>query len=149
MLKLHHDMLKYNALGQGKHIISIYDGDVREEISKKKEYCTLPKCFLPIQSVEKYLKKKLIDEPDRDFVKLVGDKYFINRSLDSIIHDYQNDSRTIEGKDKDGKNLYNVLLANLEKIDVSEKDFIKYISDDIYNYEKPTKFIEALTKLLS
>ena len=54
-LKLHHDMITYNALGVGKHIISIYDGDVKDSISKKKEYSSLPKCFLPIPSIEKYL----------------------------------------------------------------------------------------------
>ena len=149
MLKLHHDMIKYNTLGANKHIISIYDGDVKNDISKRKEYSDLPKCFLPIPSVEKYLKKKLLDEPDQTFIKLIGDKYFIKRSLQSIIHDYQNDPRTAKTKDNDGKNLYAVLLANLLEIDISEKDFIKYIADDIYFYENPTKFVESLTKLLT
>ena len=86
MLKLHHDMITYNTLGQGKHIISIYDGDVKNSISKKKEYATLPKCFLPIPSVEKYLKGKFVDSPDRTFIKLIGDKYFALRSLQDIIN---------------------------------------------------------------
>lgn len=36
MLQLHHDMITYNTLGVGKRIISIYDGDVKQDISKKK-----------------------------------------------------------------------------------------------------------------
>ena len=60
MLQLHHDMITYNTLGVGKRIISIYDGDVKKEISKKKEYKNLHKCFLPIPSIEKYLKTKLV-----------------------------------------------------------------------------------------
>ena len=149
MLKLHHDMLKYNTLGAGKRIISIYDGDVKDTISKKKEYIDLPKCFLPIPSVEKYLKKKLIDEPDREFIKLIGDKYFNQRSLPSIIADYQNDPRTAKSKDYDGKILYAIILSNLEKVDILERDFIKYIADDIYDYEKPTGFVASLAKLLT
>ena len=35
MLQLHHDMITYNTLGVGKRIISIYDGDVKQRISKK------------------------------------------------------------------------------------------------------------------
>lgn len=149
MLRLHYDMVTYNTLGTGKHIISIYDGDVKDEISKKKEYSTLPKCFLPIPSVEKYLKKKLVDSPDREFIKLIGDKYFNQRSLQDIINDYKNDPRTRSGNDNDGKSLYTVIVANIEKIGITENDFIKYIADDIYSYENPTNFIVSLRKLLS
>lgn len=35
MLQLHHDMITNNTLGVGKRIISIYDGDVKQDISKK------------------------------------------------------------------------------------------------------------------
>ena len=148
MLKLHHDMVTYNTLGVGKSIISIYDGDVKDSISKREEYKDLPKCFLPIPSVEKYLKRKLVDEPDRAFIKQIGDKYFTQRSLDDIIADYINDPRTSKTNDHDGKNLYKVITSNLDKIGISEDEFIKYLADDIYDYEKPTKFVETLKKQL-
>lgn len=149
MLKLHHDMVTYNTLGAGKHIISVYDGDVKDTISKRKEYSTLPKCFLPIPSVEKYLKRKCIDDPDRKFIKLIGDKYFNQRSLPTIIDDYRNDERTRKSKDSDGKIFYKIICSNLGKIGMPEQDFIKYIADDIYGYEKPAKFIESLRILLT
>lgn len=149
ILKLHYDMVTYNTLGQGKHIISVYDGDVKDSISQKSEYRNLPKCFLPIPSVEKYLKQKLFDNPDKPFIKLIGDKYFNQRSLPDIISDYRNDSRTIAGKDGDGKNFYKVILANVEKTGISEVDFIKYIADDIYDYENPSNFVVSLAKLLA
>ena len=150
MLKLHHDMITYNTLGVGKKIISIYDGDVKDEVSKRTEYITLPKCFLPIPSVEKYLKRKFVDEPDKTFIKLIGDKYFNQRSLLDIINDYKRDPRTaLQSKNnKNGKNLYDIIIANLCTIGISESDFIKYIADDIYEYENPQKFVEALRKLL-
>ena len=149
MLKLHHDMVTYNTLGQGKKIISIYDGDVEDSIAHDERYSNLLKCFLPIPSVEKYLKTKLLDDYDGAFVKLIGDKYFNQRSLTSIVNDYKNDSRTTGGKDSSGKNLYKVIISNLEKMGMTEADFIKYLSDDIYEYEKPTKFVSTLTRLLS
>ncbi len=149
MLKLHYDMVTYNTLGVGKQIISIYDGDAKDEICKKNDYINLPKCFLPIPSLEKYLKKKFIDEPDKNFIKMIGDKYFNQRSLKDIILDYKNDDRTKKSNDNDGKILYKIICANLKKKGMDEDSFVKYISDDIYKYENPNKFVESLKKLLS
>lgn len=149
MLKLHYDMVTYNTLGVGKHIISIFDGDVKDDICKKDEYKSLPKCFLPIPSVEKYLKKTMIDEPDKKFIKLIGDKYFNQRSLKDIIFDYKNDERTKKSDDKDGKIFYKIICSNLKKIGISEEKFIQCISNDIYDYEKPDGFVNSLKKLLS
>lgn len=149
MLKLHHDMVTFNTLGVGKHIISIYDGDVKDGISSKEEYKNLQKCFLPIPSIEKYLKNKLHDNPDKTFIKLIGDKYFTQRSINDIIHDYENDPRTKTYKDNNGKNFYSVLVSNLEKNGILENEFIKYLCDDIYTYEQPTSFVQSLSRLLS
>jgi len=94
MLKLHHDMVTYNTLGVGKHIVSIFDGDAQSEVAKHKEYNTLPKTFLLIPSIEKYLRKKCILDKDQIFIKQINDKYFGICSLKDIINDYNNDSRT-------------------------------------------------------
>lgn len=149
MLKLHYDMVTYNTLGVGKHIVSIFDGDVKDDICKRDEYKSLPKCFLPIPSVEKYLKRIMIDKPNKEFIKLIGDKYFNQRSLKDIIFDYKNDERTKKSHDNDGKIFYKIICSNLKKIGMSEEKFIQYISNDIYNYEKPYSFVESLKNLLS
>ena len=149
MLQLHHDMITYNTLGVGKRIISIYDGDVKQDISKKDEYKSLPKCFLPIPSIEKYLKEKLIDTPDLKFIKLLGDKYFTQKSLQNILLDYKNDPRTKSNTDNDGKNLYKVLSSNLYKSGIDEDRFVMYLCDDIFDYEDLSKFTDTLSTLLS
>lgn len=149
MLQLHHDMVTYNTLGVGKHIISIYDGDVKDEISKKEDYKSLPKCFLPVPSIEKYLKNKLIVSPDITFTKLIGDKYFTQRSLKDILLDYQNDPRTKQFEDKDGKALYKILCSNLHKSGIDEELFIKYLCDDIFSYENLSGFTATLQRLLN
>ena len=149
MLQLHHDMITYNTLGVGKRIISIYDGDVKEAISKKEDYKNLLKCFLPIPSIEKYLKSKFIDSLDMEFIKIIGDKYFNQRSLKSILLDYKNDPRTKSKPDNDGKNLYKVLCANLNKSGIDEDHFVTYLCDDIFEYEDLDKFTKTLTEMLS
>ena len=80
---------------------------------------------------------------------MIGDKYFNQRSLNDIINDYMNDPRTVGSNDKDGKNLFAILLSNLNKIGLSEENFIKYISDDICDYENPVDFVNTLKKMLS
>lgn len=151
MLKLHHDMVTYNAIGVGKHILSVYDGDAKEFVNKKSGYAALPKAFLPIPSIEKYLKRKCIDDNDSVFIKRIGDKYFTQRSLKDIIHDYKNDARTKLSKDNDGKNFYSILISNLEKNGIQEQDFVKYLCDDIAELEATEikSFTVTLTYLLS
>ena len=148
MLKLHHDMVTYNTLGIGKHIVSIFDGDAQTEVAKHKEYNSLPKCFLPIPSIEKYLRKKCIIEKDRIFIKQINDKYFGIRSLTDIINDYNNDPRTTKGYDNDGKAFYKVIISNLEKVGITEQAFITYLCDDICSYEDISKFVADIEKLL-
>lgn len=99
-------------------------------------------------SLEKFLRSKCIIEKDKKFIKLIGDKYFNQWSLYDIIADYMNDPRTSISKDTDGKNFYKVILSNLEKIGISEKDFIKYLCDDIYGYVDMRGFSSSLTALL-
>lgn len=148
MLKLHHDMITYNTLGVGKHIVSIFDGDARAEVAKHREYDTLPKSFLPIPSIEKYLRKKCILESDQNFIKQINDKYFSIRSLKDIINDYNNDPRTKKGLDNDGKAFYKVIISNLERVGITEQAFITYLCDDICGYEDISKFVESMEKLL-
>ena len=48
----------------------------------------------------------------------------------------------------DRKNFYKVILSNVEKIGISEKDFIKYLCDDIYGYLERKGFTSSLKALL-
>lgn len=149
MLKLHSDMIAYNTLGVGKRVVSIFDGDARNAVAKHPEYNALPKSFLPIPSIEKYLKKKCITDKDIVFIKQINDKYFGVRSLNDIINDYNNDPRTREGFDCDGKNFYKVVISNLQKAGISEQQFISYLCEDISSYEDISAFVESLENLLN
>ena len=149
MLKLHHDMITYNTLGVGKHIVSIFDGDAKTAVSKHAEYNNLPKSFLPIPSIEKYLRKKCIIDSDQAFIKQINDKYFRIRSLKDIIHDYNNDERTKKTNDNDGKAFYKVVIANLEKSGITEQAFITYLCDDICSFEDISGFVDRITQLLN
>jgi len=149
LLKLHMDMLTYNVLGVGKKIISIYDADVTNEVSQKVEYQHLPKCFLPVNSVEKYLRKKLYTNHDRVFSKKIGDKYFTQRPLPNILQWYANSG--FVQIDKNGKKLYKEMISCLKLIGLDEMSFIKMLCEDISKYEAPAldRFTRTLRGLIN
>lgn len=133
LLKLHMDIVTYNILGVGKKIISIYDGDVQSDVTRKREYQNLPKCFLPVNSIEKYLRKKLFIENDRRFVKMLGDKYFTQRPLQNVMQWYANSGYST--RDNAGKKLYKELIECLRLNQLDEGQFIKMLCEDISSYE--------------
>ena len=149
MLKLHNDIIKYNILGIGKKVISIYDGDVETDVRSRQEYNNLPKSFLPIPSVEKFMYNKLIKNYESNFVKYIGDRFFTLTSIDSVIKEYNNE--ICRGDDNNGKKLYKLLLTTLNKINKSEESLIESICTFINDTEKTriNKFANNLRNLLS
>ena len=147
-LRLQNDIQRSKLLGVGKRVISILDGDIQVEGDKKaREFGISLFTYLPIKSVEKYLRKKLISDADATFIKLIGDKYFTQRSLPDIIADYQTNYDV--SKDKTGKKLYIMLCSNLDKVGITKTQFIQYLCEDICSYENFTSFIATLTRMLS
>lgn len=145
-LKLHSDINKSGLLGLGKRVISVLDGDVKEQGEKKASELKLSLyTYLPIASVEKYMRKKLITDKDNNFIKLIGDKYFTNRSLTDIIFDYNQNFP----KDNNGKKLYKMICSNLNDVGISTENFIQYLCEDICKYEDFNSFITTLSRLLS
>lgn len=147
-LKLQNDIQSSGLLGVGKRVISIIDGDIQNEGDPKaEEYGLSLYTYLPIKSVEKYLRKKLITDSDSRFTKIIGDKYFTQRSLQDIISDYLSNYDPL--KDKTGKKLYKMLCTNLQKVGISKDRFIQYLCEDICNYENFSAFCSTLSRMLS
>lgn len=147
-MRLQNDIQRSKLLGVGKRVISILDGDIQKDADiKAREYGISLYTYLPIKSVEKYLHKKLITDNDAEFIKLIGDKYFTQRSLPDLIADYQTNYDV--SKDKSGKKLYKMLGSNLDKVGISKERFIQYLCEDICVYENFTTFITTLSRLLS
>jgi len=68
VLELHKELLRWNVLGLGKQITSILDGDIKNNVTE--EYKDIRKLFLPIKSIEKYLYKVIIEEPDTKIMRV-------------------------------------------------------------------------------
>lgn len=147
-LKLQNDMQKSGLLGIGKRVIGVLDGDIQAEGDKKAAELKISLfTYLPIKSVEKYFRKKLIDEADAHFIKLIGDKYFTQRSLPDILNDYRN--HYVLDRDKSGKKLYKMICSNLAQVGINDEKFIQYLCEDICEYEDFSSFSSTLGRMLS
>ena len=147
-LKLQKDIQESGLLGIGKRVLSILDGDIKSKGDPKAaEYKISLFLYLPIQSVEKYLAKKLIMQSDTVFIKLIGDKYFTRRSLVDILTDYRNNYDI--KKDAAGKKLYKLLCSNLLEVGITKDQFIHYLCEDICDYENFSDFINTLSRVLT
>ncbi|MDR2026162.1 MAG: AAA family ATPase [Prevotellaceae bacterium] len=145
-LYLHKDLLRNNILGLGKTIISILDGDIKDEVSD--EYKDIKKLFLPIASIEKYLYSVIIDSPNNDILKVLNDKYFTIKSIDTLIKEFSNkypDKKNLSEKDK---KFYFRLRKDLEERNITEDYFINNLCDDLFNNVDFSVFTTNLKKML-
>lgn len=129
VLKLQYELIENNVLGVGTEIVSILDGDVKGNIPK--QYRHLKKFFLPISSVEKYLREVLVEKPNLVIKKKINDRFFTICSIDSILNEYNKHEHELSTQlgdeykaDTDGKRLYNKLLQYLSSKKVTPDMFI-------------------------
>ncbi len=144
VLELHAELYNKKVLGTQTEIISILDGDVEGSLTKsQKKWKHL---FLPIQSVEKFLYSVIKEDKNPKLKKIINDKYFIVRSINEIVADYN--KGTLNGQRDDNKNFYSCLCAELKTIGTSEEVFISGLCDEIVNNIDCRAFIRSLTSIL-
>ena len=145
VLELHKDLLSWNVLGLGKQVISILDGDIYDNVTA--EYKDIKKLFLPIKSIEKYLYKVIIEEPDNKIIRILNDNYFTIKSIENLTKEYKVKYPTTPSHPE--KKLYFRLQKDLEKRKISEEYFINNFCDDLMRHVDFTDFIENIKKCLN
>lgn len=150
-LNLQKDLITSKLAGTDCKVIAILDGDVQNEFNSKyggnSKFKGQIVSFLPIQSLEKYLRKKLVDNPDAVFAKKFGDAFYSVRSLPNILADYN--SRSESEKDKNGKGLFLVLKKCAEEQGISEESFKRETCSFISNFENISTLSRTLIGLCS
>lgn len=145
VLELHKELLRWNVLGLGKQVISILDGDIRNDVTL--EYKDIKKLFLPIKSIEKYLYKVIIEDPDNKIIRILNDKYFTLKSIESLIKEYKTNYPTTTQHPE--KKLYFRLKKDLKERNISEEYFINNFCDDLMMYVDFTSFTTSIKKCLN
>lgn len=170
-LELHQNFLQEEILQPVSHIISIIDGDAESDVLKKRMDDGKWRCvpadtvlFLPIESLEKYIKKELFDKKNYTLMRLLRDRLFkfetdINWFEQEYLANIENKRKedVVKGKPAkedmayfaNGKTLFSILSAKYESYGHSRKEFREKICNIIIEYLDATSFEEKLKDSLN
>ncbi len=143
-----HDVISSRLLLKDTRIIIVLDQDIKDEVPKfmsnHKKYKYLEPDFLPIRSLEKYLKEKLVLNVDHSLYQQLDNYVFQGRPLSSILGKYRTEGDV--STDADGKMLYGFLLNELTSIRKDRDDLGEIIVK--YLMETDKNMVDTLTQFL-
>lgn len=144
-----HDVISSQLLMKGTRIIVILDKDIQEMVpdflSGHKQYKYIEPDFLPMSSLEKYLKQKLVDNVDMTLYKKLDNYIFQGRPLSSILKKYHTEVNVSE--DTTGKSLYGIIIGELRSIRKDREDIVELIVK--YLIETNKELVDELADFLS
>lgn len=149
VIDLADEVVSSNLVGNNSKIIIVLDGDVKEKadayFAKMQRQNNIPLNYLPIESLEKFLKDKLIDNVDRKLFRLLNDFIFQQKSLSVLIQEYQNLNG--QGNDSSGKKFYAVVDNELRARNKSREIIVEMIVDYLFdindsNLSRITQFLK-------
>lgn len=142
-----YDVRNLGILSKSTKLALVLDRDIKQEVpsfmKKHKQYKDLEPDYLPINSLEKYLRKSLVLNVDTMLYFKLDNYVFQKRPLATVLNKYNNDVDI--SIDQDGKTLYGYLLNELRSMgkdrDVLVEVVVKYLLendsdlvDDLTNY---------------
>lgn len=147
-LVMAHDVTSSNLLMKGTRLAIVLDRDIKDAVpafmNSHKECKGLKIDFLPIQSLEKYLKDKLIVKADNNLFSLLDSYVFQKKPLVEILRTY---TRENNKEDADGKILYGYLLNELRSMRKDREDLVEIVVK--YILENETDNVNTLVQYLS
>lgn len=148
VIKLADDVTRNNLLGKRASISIIVDKDVKKEaIEYKKKNNLANSChmnFLPIESLEKFLRTYLVISVDPKIFKRLNDYVFQQKSLHEIVAEYKKMKEY--GSDKTGKVFYSLLDTELRNRRTDRHELIEIILE--YLFDENVTSIKELTTFL-
>ena len=148
VIDLGDEVVNSNLVGKVASIIIILDGDVEEKakryLSNKKVKNNIPLNFLPIESLEKFLRSDLVDNVDLKLFRHLSDYVFHQRSLTELISEYKREHDLT--KDSNGKKLYSIIDKELRARNKTREEFVSIITK--YLIEENGAKIQKITKFL-
>lgn len=144
VIQLADDVVRNNLLSKNASIMVILDKDVQD---KAKRYIVerniannIALNFLPIESLEKYLRYNLYLNCDHELFKVLNDYVFLQTSLDKIISIYKTEKNAKE--DTSGKILYSLIDTELRNRNKDRKYLVELIVEYLMTHD-----IQSITKI--
>lgn len=142
VIDLSKEVVNSNLVGKTSTISIILDGDVKTDaenyIRKNGIYNNIPVDYLPIESLEKFLKQSLVDSVDHKYFRLLNDYIFHQKSLTEIVEEYK--ANVDIQKDKNGKKFYKRIDSELRERGKTRNDIIE-MSVDYLLENRPTEMV--------
>lgn len=143
-----YDVTSSNLLSKGTKLAVILDRDIKDCVpdflSNHKQYSGIRIDYLPIASLEKYLKSSLIDKYDNKLFEILDTYLFQKRPLQEIIREY---SKENSNEDYNGKLFYGRLLNEVKSMRKDREDIVYIVVKYILENED-SKIDELSTYLL-
>ncbi|MBR5530659.1 MAG: AAA family ATPase [Bacteroidaceae bacterium] len=147
VIDLADDVITHNLLGRKASISIVLDGDIRDKAEqyriKQNIGNNIPLNFLPIESLEKYLKNKLFLNVDHKLFRKLNDYVFQNKSLTELIDTYKKRTNPILD-DKDGKILFGIIDTELRERRIERSELVAMVVDYLFDTQDG-----SLSKLIS
>ena len=148
-LVMAHDVISSRLLLKGTRVIVVLDRDIQSQVpdfmKNHKECKYLEPDYLPISSLEKYLKQKLVDKVDPALYKKLDNYIFQGRPLSNILTKYKTEVDV--AADTDGKKLYGIIISELRSIRKDREDLVELIVK--YLMETDKALVDALAVYLA
>ena len=128
-LVMAYDVISSRLLLRGTKVIVVLDKDVQPKVpdfmKKHKECKFLEPDYLPVSSLEKYLKQNLVNQVDAVLYKKLDNYVFQGRPLSSILSKYN--TNVDISADTDGKKLYGILIDELRSIRKDREELVEIV----------------------
>ncbi len=123
-----YDVIASNLLIKGTRLAIVLDRDIKQCVPDflraHKEYSGLAIDYLPINSLEKYLRDNLYLKVNNEFLNILNTYVFQKRPLNLILEQYKKESAE---SDDTGKSLYGHLLNELKSMRKDREDLIEVV----------------------
>lgn len=134
VIDLANDVVRNNLLGKKSSICVILDLDVQERatnyMAKNNISNNIPLNYLPIESLEKFLRSKLYSNVDHALFRRLNDYIFQQKSLTEIVDEYSQSENA--STDSNGKMLYKLIDSELRARRKDRNELIEMIVDFLF-----------------
>lgn len=146
-ISMAYDVTTSNLLQKGTRLAIILDQDIRDQVpvflSKHKLFSGIKIDYLPIASLEKYLRSNLFLQINNELFSMLDTYLFQKRPLQEILSSY---GRGVYEDDSDGKTLYGYLLNEVRSMRKDREDIVDLVVRFIL--ENDSNSINKLTEYL-
>lgn len=147
-ISMAYDVTTSNLLQKGTRLAVILDQDIKSQvpefISTHKQFSGIKIDYLPISSLEKYLRSNLVLQINDKLFSMLDTYLFQKKPLQEVLSSY---GRNMPEDDNNGKSLYGILLNEVRSMRKDREDIVDLVVRFIL--ENDADSINKLTEYLN